>query len=159
MRVRAKVLTTAGVVAREIGIANGRVTALEPLGSDLQGDDTITLADDETLIPGLVDAHVHVNEPGRTDWEGFSSATKAAAAGGVTTILEMPLNSIPSTVNGPALELKQYVAASQAFADVGFWGGLSWQQEVPPRAPRRRRLRFQVLSAALRGRRVPSAGP
>ena len=70
----------------------------------------ITLADDETLIPGLVDTHVHINEPGRTDWEGFATATKAAAAGGVTTIIDMPLNSIPSTVNGPALELKRLVA-------------------------------------------------
>ncbi len=83
----------------------------------------IELADDEILIPGLVDAHVHVNEPGRTDWEGFLSATKAAAAGGVTTLLDMPLNSIPSTVNRPALELKQLVAAGQVFVDVGFWGG------------------------------------
>lgn len=119
----AKVLTTAGLVAREVGVVNGRVVALEPLGTGLQGDLTLTLAEDETLIPGLVDAHVHVNEPGRTEWEGFSSATKAAAAGGVTTIVDMPLNSIPSTVTGPALELKQWVAAPQAFVDVGFWGG------------------------------------
>ncbi len=119
----AKVMTIAGVVAREIGVTDGTITAIEPLGVGLRGENTLTLADDETLIPGLVDAHVHVNEPGRTDWEGFSSATKAAAAGGVTTILDMPLNSIPSTVNGPALELKQWVAAPQAFVDVGFWGG------------------------------------
>ena len=119
----ARIMTTAGIVAREIGISNGRITALEPLGSDLSGARTVELADDETLIPGLVDAHVHVNEPGRTDWEGFASATKAAAAGGVTTILDMPLNSIPSTVNRPALQLKQWVAAPQVFVDVGFWGG------------------------------------
>jgi allantoinase len=118
-----RILTTAGIVAREIGVTNGRIVALEPLGSDLQGDDVITLADDETLIPGLVDAHVHVNEPGRTEWEGFATATRAAAAGGVTTILDMPLNSIPSTVNRPALQLKQFTAAPQAFVDVGFWGG------------------------------------
>jgi allantoinase len=119
----ARIMTTAGIVAREIGVANGRITALEPLGSGLTGARTLELADDETLIPGLVDAHVHVNEPGRTDWEGFASATKAAAAGGVTTIVDMPLNSVPSTVNRPALQLKQWVAAPQVFVDVGFWGG------------------------------------
>ena len=83
----------------------------------------ITLAEDEVLIPGLVDTHVHINEPGRTDWEGFASATRAAAAGGVTTVIDMPLNSIPSTVNEPALRYKQLVAAPQISVDVGFWGG------------------------------------
>jgi len=118
-----RILTTAGLVAREVGVRNGRIVAIEPLGSGLTGDAMVNLADDETLIPGLVDAHVHVNEPGRTDWEGFASATKAAAAGGVTTVIDMPLNSIPSTVNGPALELKRLHAQRQAYVDVGFWGG------------------------------------
>lgn len=118
-----RVLATAGIGPREVGIRNGKIVAMEPIGSNLQADEVITLADDETLIPGLVDAHVHVNEPGRTDWEGFASATKAAAAGGITTILDMPLNSIPSTVNRQALELKRLYAAPQAFVDVGFWGG------------------------------------
>ena len=116
-------MTTAGLAGRELGIARGKITAMEPLGAGLTAPVIVELADDEVLIPGLVDAHVHVNEPGRTEWEGFASATRAAAAGGVTTILDMPLNSIPSTVNGPALELKQLVAAPQAFVDVGFWGG------------------------------------
>jgi allantoinase len=119
----ARIMTTAGVAAREIGIAGGTIARLEPLGAGLSAPTVIDLADDEVLIPGLVDAHVHVNEPGRTSWEGFATATKAAAAGGITTIVDMPLNSIPSTVNGPALELKQLVAAPQAFVDVGFWGG------------------------------------
>jgi allantoinase len=74
-------------------------------------------------MPGVVDAHVHVNDPGRTEWEGFASATRAAAAGGVTTIVDMPLNSIPPTCDLPALDLKRKTAASQAFVDVGFWGG------------------------------------
>ena len=85
--------------------------------------EVIELADDETLIPGLVDTHVHVNEPGRTEWEGFASATRAAAAGGVTTIIDMPLNSIPPTTNVEGLKLKREVAKDQAFVDVGFWGG------------------------------------
>ncbi|MFC8304313.1 allantoinase AllB [Specibacter sp. NPDC057265] len=118
-----RVLTTAGIAAREVGVRDGVVIALEPLGNNLQGREVIELADDETLIPGLVDSHVHVNEPGRTDWEGFASATRAAAAGGVTTIIDMPLNSIPATTNVEALKAKRDVARDQAFVDVGFWGG------------------------------------
>ena len=75
------------------------------------------------LLPGLVDTHVHVNEPGRTEWEGFATATRAAAAGGVTTIVDMPLNSIPPTTTVAALEAKRAVAAGQVRVDVGFWGG------------------------------------
>ena len=81
------------------------------------------LADDEVLLPGLVDTHVHVNEPGRTEWEGFASATRAAAAGGVTTIVDMPLNSIPPTTTVAGLIEKRAVAEAQAYVDVGFWGG------------------------------------
>ncbi|MEO5778478.1 MAG: amidohydrolase family protein, partial [Arthrobacter oryzae] len=92
-----RVLTTAGIAAREVGIRGGRIVAIEPLGNALAGAEVIDLADDETMIPGLVDTHVHVNEPGRTEWEGFASATRAAAAGGVTTIIDMPLNSVPPT--------------------------------------------------------------
>jgi allantoinase len=75
------------------------------------------------LLPGLVDSHVHVNEPGRTEWEGFATATAAAAAGGVTTIVDMPLNSIPATVNVPALDVKRAAAVGQLAVDVAFWGG------------------------------------
>ncbi|MCO8277015.1 allantoinase AllB [Actinoplanes sp. TRM 88003] len=75
------------------------------------------------LLPGLVDTHVHVNEPGRTEWEGFASATRAAAAGGVTVIVDMPLNSLPPTVDVAALRVKQAAASGQTFVDVGFWGG------------------------------------
>ena len=101
----------------------GKIVAIEPLGNGLAGAEVIELADDETLIPGLVDTHVHVNEPGRTEWEGFASATRAAAAGGVTTIIDMPLNSIPPTTTVEGLKLKREVAEDQAFVDVGFWGG------------------------------------
>jgi allantoinase len=83
----------------------------------------VELADDEVLLPGLVDTHVHVNEPGRTEWEGFASATRAAAAGGVTTLIDMPLNSIPPTIDLPALAAKRAAAAGQCRIDVGFWGG------------------------------------
>ena len=117
------ILTTAGLAAREVGVHDGVIVAVESFGIGLRGRAVIDIADDETLIPGLVDTHVHVNEPGRTEWEGFASATRAAAAGGITTIIDMPLNSIPATVNVEALELKRSVAKEQVFVDVGFWGG------------------------------------
>ncbi|CAM3575661.1 allantoinase AllB [Tsukamurella ocularis] len=118
-----RIVTTAGTVAREVGVRDGRVVAIEPLGNGLAGREVIELTDEQVLIPGLVDTHVHVNEPGRTDWEGFESATKAAAAGGVTTLVDMPLNSIPPTVDREALRVKREVAGPKAYIDVGFWGG------------------------------------
>ena len=124
-----------GFAPREVGIRDGRIAAIAPRGAGLLGEEVVELAPDETLLPGLVDAHVHVNEPGRTEWEGFASATRAAAAGGVTTILDMPLNSVPSTVNSPALEYKQLFAERNAFVDVGFWAGA-----VPGNLPEMRSL-------------------
>lgn len=79
---------------------------------------------DLAILPGLVDTHVHVNEPGRTGWEGFATATRAAAAGGTTTIVDMPLNSIPPTVDASALRLKREAVGGQAAVDVAFWGGI-----------------------------------
>jgi allantoinase len=76
------------------------------------------------VSPGLVDTHVHVNEPGRTEWEGFDTATRAAAAGGITTIVDMPLNSIPATTTVPALEAKRRAARDRCHVDVAFWGGV-----------------------------------
>ena len=104
-----------------IGITGGVITAVSH--QPLEGATQIALAADEVLVPGLVDSHVHINEPGRTEWEGFASATRAAAAGGVTTLIDMPLNSIPATTTVEALEQKRRVAASKSVVDVGFWGG------------------------------------
>jgi allantoinase len=104
-----------------VHVEDGVITAVT--GFDDAGDRPLTLADDEVLLPGLVDSHVHVNEPGRTEWEGFASATRAAAAGGITTIVDMPLNSIPPTVSVEALHVKRAVAAGQVSVDVAFWGG------------------------------------
>src|SRR3954463_2244446 len=118
-----RVVRATGEQAGAVGVRNGRIVAIAPYDAELDAATDLRLRDDEVLLPGLVDSHVHVNDPGRTEWEGFTTATKAAAAGGVTTILDMPLNSIPSTVNAPALELKRLIAAPQAFVDVGFWGG------------------------------------
>jgi allantoinase len=118
-----RAVTPEGEVAADIGVADGRVVAVEPLGSALRGRRTVRLDEDVVLLPGLVDTHVHVNEPGRTQWEGFATATRAAAAGGITTIIDMPLNSVPATVDVPALETKRRAAEGQCVVDVGFWGG------------------------------------
>jgi allantoinase len=118
-----RVVTAAGEAAACVAVRHGRVAAVEPLQAALTGEETITLTDDEVLLPGLVDTHVHVNEPGRTDWEGFASATRAAAAGGITSIVDMPLNSIPPTVDVAALDAKRKAAQGQVHVDVGFWGG------------------------------------
>ena len=93
------------------------------VGVDDDAGDAIHLGD-LVLMPALVDSHVHVNEPGRTEWEGFETATRAAAAGGVAVILDMPLNSIPPTTTVEALRQKQEAAAPKAAVDVGFWGGI-----------------------------------
>jgi allantoinase len=118
-----QVLTDRGISPVSVGVRGGRVVAVEAREADLPAGRLIDLADDEVLLPGLVDTHVHVNEPGRTEWEGFASATRAAAAGGVTTIIDMPLNCIPPTVNVAALRTKRSAAAGQCHVDVGFWGG------------------------------------
>jgi len=118
-----RVVTPDGVIAAAVHVAGGRITAIT--GPDEIGPDA-AVADlgDLALLPGAVDAHVHVNEPGRTHWEGFATATRAAAAGGVTTIIDMPLNSIPPTTSVAALEAKRAAAAGQISVDVGFWGGI-----------------------------------
>jgi allantoinase len=110
-------------VAVAVGVRDGRIAAITSLDEAPAARRTVTLEDDEVLLPGLVDTHVHVNEPGRTEWEGFATATRAAAAGGVTTILDMPLNSIPPTTTVDHLRIKQDVARGRVHVDVGFWGG------------------------------------
>ncbi|KAF9917171.1 hypothetical protein BX616_001740 [Lobosporangium transversale] len=87
-------------------------------------EDEFIDAGDNVVMPGVVDAHVHINEPGRTDWEGFTTATKAAAAGGVTTLIDMPLNSIPPTTTVENLHVKTNAARGQTHVDVGFYGGV-----------------------------------
>ncbi|MGV2985436.1 allantoinase AllB [Microbacterium sp. AGC85] len=121
---RGRALIDGAFVAAEIGVQGGRVAEIAAAGTGLAADSIVELAADEVLLPGLVDTHVHVNEPGRTEWEGFESATRAAAAGGVTTIVDMPLNSIPPTVSVAALDEKRAVAEGRVFVDVGFWGGV-----------------------------------
>jgi allantoinase len=111
------------LVPTSIGVTGERITSVTAYDDPPAADRTVTLEDDEVLLPGLVDTHVHVNEPGRTEWEGFATATRAAAAGGVTTLLDMPLNSIPPTTTVDNLRAKQAAAEGQVSIDVGFWGG------------------------------------
>ncbi len=138
-----RVVTPAGIVPAEVYVHQGHISSVTrwdvrttaPGGPRSVGTRAglarvipggtvyVELPRDEVLLPGLVDTHVHVNEPGRTEWEGFSTATAAAAAGGVTTIIDMPLNSNPPTTDIAALEVKRKAAASQALVDVGFWAG------------------------------------
>jgi len=116
-----RVITPDGETACAVGVRDGRVAAIEP---NLDAPRVVELGDDVVLLPGLVDTHVHVNDPGRTEWEGFETATRAAAAGGVTTIVDMPLNSLPPTVDVAALEVKRKTARGRVHTDVGFWGGI-----------------------------------
>lgn len=104
-------------------VRDGRIADVLDVRAKESGATVVVVPDDAVLLPGLVDSHVHVNEPGRTEWEGFRSATLAAAAGGVTTIVDMPLNSLPPTTTAEALAIKKAAAAPAAFIDIGFWGG------------------------------------
>ncbi|MFL6056394.1 MAG: allantoinase AllB [Actinoallomurus sp.] len=105
-----------------VAVRAGRIVAIADHDDAPPADTRVDLGD-IALLPGLVDTHVHVNEPGRTEWEGFATATRAAAAGGVTTIVDMPLNSLPPVTSAAALEAKREAAAGRCFVDVGFWGG------------------------------------
>lgn len=106
-----------------VAVRDGVIAAITEYDEELPAHQVVTLPEGEVLVPGVVDTHVHVNEPGRTEWEGFSTATRAAAAGGVTTIIDMPLNSIPPTTTVEGLRVKREAAGPQASVDVGFWGG------------------------------------
>jgi allantoinase len=114
-------ITANGTGPATIGVRDGKIELIGETGEP--ATTTVDLAGDEVLLPGLVDSHVHVNEPGRTEWEGFDTATRAAARGGVTTLIDMPLNSIPPTTDVSALATKQAAARGRVHIDVGFWGG------------------------------------
>jgi allantoinase len=111
-----------GMRPAAVAVSGPAIAAIADYGQRLPAGQDVDLGD-LALLPGLVDTHVHVNEPGRTDWEGFATATRAAAAGGVTTICDMPLNSLPPTVSVAALEHKRAAAAGKCWVDVAFWGG------------------------------------
>ena len=112
-------ITPEGTRAASIHIRDGRIDRIASYDVAADYD-----AGDSIVMPGVVDTHVHVNEPGRTEWEGFETITRAAAAGGVTTILDMPLNSIPATITVSALEAKRAAARGKAVVNVEFIGGV-----------------------------------
>lgn len=118
-----RVITPEGTRAASVAVAGGKIAAVLPYEAEVPAGARLEDFGDDVLLPGLVDTHVHVNDPGRTEWEGFWTATRAAAAGGITTILDMPLNSLPPTTTTANLVVKQDVARTKAHVDVGFWGG------------------------------------
>jgi allantoinase len=117
------VITPEGERAAAIHVRGGVIAAVSGFDEIVQGA-TVHEAGDLVVMPSLVDTHVHINEPGRTEWEGFSTATRAAAAGGVTTLIEMPLNSIPATTSAAAFREKLAAGAGKLWVDAGFWGGV-----------------------------------
>ncbi|MEU5459261.1 allantoinase AllB, partial [Streptomyces globisporus] len=118
-----RVVTPEGTRPAAVAVAGGTIDAVLPYDADVPAGARLEDFGDDVLLPGLVDTHVHVNDPGRTEWEGFWTATRAAAAGGITTLLDMPLNSLPPTTTVDHLRTKQQVAAPKAHIDTGFWGG------------------------------------
>ncbi|CAN5427545.1 allantoinase AllB [soil metagenome] len=118
-----RVLLPDGIRAASVVVRDGRIEAIVGPDAGAAGGRTLD-AGDLLVMPGIVDTHVHVNEPGRTAWEGFAHATRAAAAGGVTTIVDMPLNSVPATTTLAGMAAKLEAAAGQCHVDVGFWGGV-----------------------------------
>ncbi len=107
-----------------VHVRGGRIVAVGVYADVPTGCQLIDVDDEAVVMPGLVDTHVHINEPGRTEWEGFATATRAAAAGGVTTLVDMPLNSVPATTTRAGLKTKLARAQGQCRVDVGFWGGV-----------------------------------
>jgi allantoinase len=107
---------------QDLGISDGKIAAI---AENLAGSTKSELdARDLAIFPGVIDAHVHFNEPGRTDWEGFATGSRAAAAGGTTTVFDMPLNAHPPTTNRENFELKRAAAEASSLVDFGLWGGL-----------------------------------
>jgi allantoinase len=116
-----EVILPTGRAAADIAVTAGVITAI---GTDIEAAAETIDARGLVVLPGLVDAHVHFNEPGRADWEGWDAGTRGAAAGGVTTVLEMPLNAHPPTISAAHFDAKQAVASQKALVDFGLWGGL-----------------------------------
>ncbi|MET4075328.1 allantoinase AllB [Hymenobacter sp. UYCo722] len=118
-----RVVLPEGERAATILIETGRISALLPYEAEVATAEVIDVGH-RAILPGLIDPHVHINEPGRTDWEGFNTATRAALAGGLTSLVDMPLNSAPVTTSVANLELKKAATQGQLHCHVGFWGGV-----------------------------------
>ena len=123
--IRGRTVVSADAIGpASIHIHDEKILAVRGFDELVEGCEIVDADDGAIVMPGLVDTHVHINSPGRTQWEGFPSATRAAAAGGVTTLIDMPLNSIPPTTTLEGFKAKLTVAREHCFVDVGFWGGL-----------------------------------
>jgi len=116
-----RVVTPQGVGPADVHVESGRIGRIGPIED---ADGPVVDCGNSVVMPGIVDTHVHVNEPGRTEWEGFATATRAAAAGGITTLVDMPLNSVPATTSRAGLRAKVAAARGKILVDVGFWGGV-----------------------------------
>lgn len=116
-----RVLINDELIESTISIGDGIIRNIENGKSTIE---TLISYGNDVIMPGLIDSHVHINEPGRTDWEGFNTATKAAAAGGITTLIDMPLNSSPVTINKLSFEIKLNAAKQNLHVNCGFWGGI-----------------------------------
>lgn len=136
-----RVVLPDGIRPAALWVRDGAIAEVAAYDASV-GDATVTDAGLLTVSPGIVDTHVHVNEPGRTEWEGFDTATRAAAAGGITMLVDMPLNSVPATTTVDAFLIKQQAAEGRLHVDVGFWGGV-----VPGNA----RELLPLLRAGVRG--------
>jgi allantoinase len=117
-----RVLTPTGTRPATVHVRDGRIVRVSEY-DDLEPGAVVIDAGDQVLMPGVVDTHVHVNEPGRTEWEGFESATRAAAAGGITTLVDMPLNSLPPATTVAGVMTKAETMDGRCAVDVGLWGG------------------------------------
>ncbi|XP_062082965.1 allantoinase-like [Humulus lupulus] len=121
-----RIVTPQGIISGAVEVKDGKIVSIVTEVEKLWKSELLQIIDygDAVVMPGLVDVHSHLDDPGRAEWEGFPSGTKAAAAGGLTTLVDMPLNSMPSTVSRDTLKLKLKSAQNRIFVDVGFWGGL-----------------------------------
>ena len=131
LAIRGAIVISDGAYARDILIRDGRVAGLVEPGAS-SADEEID-ATGLFALPGIVDAHVHFNDPGRAEWEGWASGSRAAAAGGVTTVIDMPLNSLPPVLDGASFDLKRGVAESSSVVDFALWGGLVGTDIAPLR--------------------------
>jgi allantoinase len=122
LAIRGAVVISDGAYPRDIMIRDGKVSALVESGASAANREID--ARGLLALPGIVDAHVHFNEPGRTDWEGWARGSRAAAAGGTTTVLDMPLNSVPPVLDGASFDVKKEAAERASIVDFGLWGGL-----------------------------------
>ena len=149
-----RVVTAEGIRPAAILVEGEQIQAVVPPAQIPSGTDTHDFGD-AAILPGLVDSHVHINDPGRTDWEGFDTATRAAAAGGYTMLVDMPLNCLPATTTVAALASEARSRAEQLLDRLGGVGRRSQRQSGRHRTPRRRGCAgVQVFSDSSRNRRL-----